>query len=146
MDSGHVALFAADAQVGNWLSWQGLEWEAGGKTVTGPDLLRRTVYYKVGHHGSENATLSAKGLELMESPDLSAFIPTNADDALNVGWGRMPFDKILDRLKEKTSGRVVRADDPWVAKAGIPEPHSLVSGSIVSLSHKPGLWVEFGIA
>jgi Metallo-beta-lactamase superfamily len=146
LETGRVALFAADAQVGNWLSWQGLEWEVDGKTVTGPDLLRRSVYYKVGHHGSENATLSAKGLELMESPDLSAFIPTNAVDALNVGWGRMPFDKILDRLLEKTSGRVIRADDPWVGKAGKKEHRSLASGSIVSLSHKPGLWVEVGIA
>ncbi len=146
VNSGRVALFAADAQVGNWLSWQGLEWDVDGDTVTGPDLLRRSVYYKVGHHGSENATLSAKGLELMTSPDLSAFIPTNAEDAKNVGWGRMPFDKILDRLLEKTSGRVIRSDDPWVGKADKKEHSSLASGSIVSLSHKPGLWVEVGIA
>lgn len=146
VDSGRVALFAADAQVGNWLSWQDLEWEIDGNTVTGPDLLGRSIYYKVGHHGSENATLEAKGLELMTSPDLSAFIPTNADDALKVGWGRMPFDKILDRLNEKTKGRVIRSDDEWVAKAGRDVPAKLISGSIVSLNRKPGLWVEVGLA
>jgi hypothetical protein len=146
VESGRVALFAADAQVGNWLSWQGLEWDIDGETVTGPDLLRRAVYYKVGHHGSENATLAGKGLELMTSPDLSAFIPTNAKDALKVGWGRMPFDKILDRLMDKTSGRIIRSDDSWVGEVGKKAHRALASGSIVSLSHEPGLWVEVGVA
>ena len=144
--SGRVALFAADAQVGNWLSWQGLEWDVDGQTVTGPDLLHRSVYYKVGHHGSENATISAKGLELMVSPDLSAFTPTNSEDALHVGWGRMPFDQILERLLEKTSGRVIRSDDSWVGEADDKAHRALTSGSIVSLSHHPGLWVEVGVA
>ena len=143
--TGRVALFAADAQVGNWLSWQGLQWQVHEGSVTGPDLLQRTVYYKVSHHGSENATLETKGLELMTDPDLSAFIPTNAADAEDVGWHRMPFDKILTRLKEKTSGRVIRSDDPWVGQAAQPSG-ALVSGSITSLTHKRGLWVEVGIA
>ena len=146
VESGRVALFAADAQVGNWLSWQGLEWDVDDDKVTGPDLLRRCVYYKVGHHGSENATLEAKGLEIMVGPDLSAFIPTNAKDALKVGWGRMPFDKILDRLMAKTSNRVIRADDPWVGNASHDAYTALTSGSILSIAHKPGLWVEVGIA
>ena len=146
IESGRVALFAADAQVGNWLSWQELEWDIDGTKVSGPDLLRRAVYYKVGHHGSENATLEAKGLEQMTSSDLSAFIPTNADDAKKVGWGRMPFDKILDRLTEKTSGRVIRSDDAWVGKTGKDAYDALTSGSIVSVAHEPGLWVELGIA
>jgi hypothetical protein len=37
-----------------------------GKTVTGPDLLRDAIFYKVGHHGSHNATLQAQGLEQMQ--------------------------------------------------------------------------------
>src|SRR6266699_2202355 len=49
---GDVLLFAADAQVGNWLSWQDLKWTVGTSPVTGPDLLKRTIFYKVGHHGS----------------------------------------------------------------------------------------------
>ena len=48
--SRRVLLFAADAQVGNWLSWQDVNWA----DTNGPDLLARTVYYKVGHHGSSN--------------------------------------------------------------------------------------------
>src|SRR5260370_26402422 len=57
LPDGDVLLFAADAQVGNWLSWQDLTWSVGGRTVTGPQLLENTILYKVGHHGSHNATL-----------------------------------------------------------------------------------------
>lgn len=49
---GDVLRFAADAQVDNWLSWQDLAWSVGGRAVTGPELLGRTNFYKVGHHGS----------------------------------------------------------------------------------------------
>src|SRR5262249_31166571 len=52
VDSGKVLLFAADAQVGNWLSWQTLSWKISeSETVSGPDLLKRVAFYKVGHHG-----------------------------------------------------------------------------------------------
>ena len=65
---GRVLLFPADAQQGNWLSWHKLEWQRerrrrGGRpaTVTAADLLDRTVFYKVGHHGSHNATAKRRG-------------------------------------------------------------------------------------
>lgn len=50
------------------LSWQEVEWkDYGGRRITGPDLLRRTRLYKVGHHARPaNATLRAElGLDLM---------------------------------------------------------------------------------
>jgi hypothetical protein len=53
-----VLLFVGDAQRGNWVSWAKHSWKVGGKTVTARDLLARTVLYKVGHHGSHNATLA----------------------------------------------------------------------------------------
>jgi hypothetical protein len=143
--SGRVLLFAADAQVGSWLSWQNLSWTVDGKAVSGPDLLSRAVYYKVGHHGSENATLKAKGLELMTSKDLSAFIPTNEKDAKKVGWGQMPFASILKALEERCGGRVIRADDTWVASPQIPAALAAPSGSIVAIRHCPDLWVELQI-
>src|SRR6185295_16271734 len=80
-----VLLFAADAQVGNWLSWQDLKWTVDGKEVTGPDLLKRTILYKVGHHGSHNATLKEKGLEEMERLRV-ALIPVNQEMAGKKGW------------------------------------------------------------
>lgn len=116
VDTGRVFLFAADAQVGSWLSWQDARWTLrDGTVVSGPDLLARTVYYKVGHHGSQNATLQRKGLELMGSPDLAAFIPTNESDAEKVGWGEMPYHGILEALERQCGERVVRADNAWVA-------------------------------
>ncbi|ACB96424.1 hypothetical protein [Beijerinckia indica] len=146
VDTKRVLLFAADAQIGNWLSWQNANWQVDGGVVTGPDLLARTVYYKVGHHGSKNATAREKGLELMKSPDLSAFIPTNKHDAQQVHWGEMPYDKLLTALGERCAGRVVRADDPWIAdqvgKPGFAAP----SGSIQAIDHGQGLWVELKLA
>jgi hypothetical protein len=146
VDTGRVMLFVADAQVGNWLSWQVLKWRVGAATVTGPDLLTRTVYYKVGHHGSRNATLKQNGLESMTSPHLSAFIPTNRQDAKNIGWGEMPFQKIVDELERRCSGRVIRADDPWVGTESIHVEFQLPSGSVHALKHKQGLWVELDVA
>ncbi|MBW8876965.1 MAG: MBL fold metallo-hydrolase [Acidobacteria bacterium] len=130
--SGKVLLFAADAQVGNWLSWFDLQWPREGEPgnpVTVSDLLRRTVLYKVGHHASHNATLQARGLELMTDPELVAMIPV--DEAMAhkpkggnpKGWD-MPFSPLLQRLQEKAKGRVLRADlgaPPQPASVGAAE-------------------------
>ena len=89
-DGGAVLLFAADAQIGNWRSWKGVTFDTRGKTVTAADLLGRTVFYKVGHHGSANATRSTEGLEAMTSPALTAFIPTDEDHGEEGRLGRDP--------------------------------------------------------
>jgi hypothetical protein len=149
LDTKRVVLFVGDAQVGNWLSWQKASWTVGDKVVTGPDLLARTVFYKVGHHGSHNATLKQHGLELMNSTDLSAFIPTNAVDAQKVKWGAMPFEAILTDLKKRTNDRVIRADDDWITQAAGHPGFSPPSGAISALRHDDkngGLWVEMDIA
>lgn len=56
--SKKVLLFVGDAQRGNWISWKDITWTDGEKTITPRELLGRTVLYKVGHHGSHNATLA----------------------------------------------------------------------------------------
>lgn len=105
-----VILFAADAQVGNWLSWAQVEWpDYAGRKVTGPDLLRRTVIYKVAHHASHNATLMEGGLETMRNLRL-ALVPTNKDMAEKVNWGTLPWPGLLRRLDELTENRVLRSD------------------------------------
>ncbi|MBB6135845.1 hypothetical protein HD842_004022 [Massilia aurea] len=115
IDSGEVFLFPADAQVGNWLSWQRMQWtlseDSGSTRVTANDLLRRTVFYKVGHHGSHNATLRELGLEQMHSDDLIAYIPVVQQQARKSGWTGMPFPPLVQRLREKTQGRLLQADD-----------------------------------
>ncbi len=99
LGDGKVLLFAADAQVGNWLSWQDLSWNVGGKTVTGPDLLKRTHLYKTGHHGSHNATLREKGLKLMSALEI-ALIPVDHEMALKKGWGKIPLDELEQHLND----------------------------------------------
>lgn len=114
-DTGEVMLFPADAQVGNWLSWQDLRWTVktptGNQEVSAPDLIARTVFYKVGHHGSHNATLRTLGLEQMTSEDLVAFIPVNKEEAQKNRWMGMPFNPLVKRLGEKTYGRLLVADE-----------------------------------
>lgn len=107
-DSGKVLLFPGDAQVGNWLSWEKCEWK-GIDGLTTEKLLERTVFYKVGHHGSHNATLRDKGLERMQSPDLVAMIPLDQDFAHRKDWD-MPFTGLYNRLAEKTKGRILQSD------------------------------------
>ena len=106
---GDVLLFAADAQVGNWLSWQNVKWNVNGVEKSGPSLLQRTIFYKVGHHGSHNATLRELGLEKMKSLKL-AFVPVDHEMAVKKRWHKMPLDDLMDRLNEITEERVVRID------------------------------------
>jgi hypothetical protein len=110
-----VLLFVGDAQIGNWLSWA-----KGAK-----DLLAKTIFYKVGHHGSHNATLKTGGLEAMKSPQLVAAIPVDEDFARKPkggspeGWD-MPAGPLLTALTEKTKGRVLRGDSDFPEGAARP--------------------------
>jgi hypothetical protein len=114
VESGKVLLFPGDAQVGNWLSWAELSWQvkdAAGQaqTVTPGALLARTVFYKVGHHGSHNATLRTKGLEKMDSPELVAMIPVHRETAKDQDW-EFPYPPLWKQLQVKARGRVLLAD------------------------------------
>jgi len=121
LDGGDVLLFAADAQVGNWLSWQHLKWKLpGGGEISGPGLLNRAVFYKVGHHASHNGTLEALGLELMQNI-MFAMISVDEQMALKKNWGQMPYSKLTDALDRHTVLRTIRSDKdiPAAAKASV---------------------------
>lgn len=129
---GKVLLFPGDAQVGNWLSWGDLKWQIKNsqgekKEVTAADLLRRTVLYKVGHHGSHNATLREKGLEMMKSPELVAMIPVHRATAGDQKW-EFPYRPLWDALKKKTRGRVLLADAPDLTEIE-PDVQSMLSSA-----------------
>jgi len=132
MNSGRVLLFPGDAQVGNWESWHEGDWTeenglAKGEKITAKDLLGRTVLYKVGHHGSHNATLREKGLEMMTSPELVAMIPVDEEWALRRKprpW-KMPFNPLYSDLKVRTKGRILRID-----KGVVDPPESGAWGSL----------------
>ncbi len=110
-DTGDVVLFAADAQVGNWLSWQDLSWTVDGRKVTGPDILQRVKIYKAGHHGSHNATLKEKGLEMMTALEL-VLIPVDHAMAIKKRWGNMPLPQLVDRMDQLAKHCVLRIDQP----------------------------------
>lgn len=117
---GKVLLFPGDAQVGNWLSWGALTWQVKNskgekREVSAEDLLARTVLYKVGHHGSHNATLRNKGLEMMKSPELVAMIPVHRGTADDQKW-EFPYPPLWEALKKKARGRVLLADSPDISE------------------------------
>lgn len=125
MDDGRVLLLPGDAQLGNWRSWDKVEFsvtESGTtRTVKAADLLKRTVFYKVGHHASHNATMKDKGLEAMERDDLVALIPVDRSVALKKTppW-QMPAKALYKRLLQKTRGRVLRSDTGWPRNSDRP--------------------------
>lgn len=129
IESGKVLLFVGDAQSGNWESWHDHDWEVPDKNgkkqkIDAENLLGRTVLYKVGHHGSHNATLKKSGLEMMKrQSELVAMIPVDTEKAhsKNPIW-EMPFDALLDDLLSRTNGRVLASDRGQVKKAGLDYP------------------------
>jgi hypothetical protein len=113
---GEVLLFAGDAQVGNWESWQACKWTQGSSVVTGPDLLGRAIFYKVGHHGSHNATLKAHGLEEMVALK-AAIIPVDEEEAKKKRWGRMPLPELIQALSAKLKdGPILRTDQTPIGR------------------------------
>src|SRR5262249_25356240 len=99
-------LFPGDAQWGTWqaaLSDQ--QWR---------ELLTQTVFYKVGHHGSHNATPRTFVEELLWSrrkesdaplDDFSAAVSTRTIDM----WQFIPKTELLEAL-QNTSPRLARSD------------------------------------
>ena len=125
---GKVLLFVGDAQAGNWRSWSDGEFDDAGTTVTAADLLGRTVLYKVGHHGSHNATLKgkagssqpsltgmAKGEHATEFVAMITAVEAWAHQKPKPAWNH-PLPAIKQALVEKAGGRVLQTDSSLPAK------------------------------
>ncbi|GLS37292.1 hypothetical protein GCM10010869_28850 [Mesorhizobium tianshanense] len=151
--TGKVLLFTGDAQRGNWISWGTLEWMVDGKKVKARDLLGRTVFYKVGHHGSHNATLSGEvtsdfaNLAWLASgkyeDEFVAVIPANRVWAYGKEkpWPH-PLKSIEEALLKKARGRVFRSDLDDVAR---PEDVSLAQWT--KFKHKAtDLYFEYTVS
>jgi hypothetical protein len=54
----------------------------------------------------------------MGSNDFVAFIPVDHAMAVKKRWGNMPLPGLIDALKERSGGRVVRIDENYV-----PDPN-----------------------
>lgn len=152
---GKVLLFAADAQRGNWLSWSKKHWKDGGATVTAKDLLSRTVLYKVGHHGSHNATLNGTASETYPNigwmaqgdhgREFTAMITAVRKWAeTQDGWDH-PLKAIKDALLKRTSGRVFQTDTDLDTMAMAPEGSQAEWDAFQARTVGTGLYFDYTI-
>jgi beta-lactamase superfamily II metal-dependent hydrolase len=92
-------LFPGDAQWGTWrVALEDPDWR---------NLLARTSFCKVGHHGSHNATPK----ELLDGALGESFAAMISTRSMS-NWPDIPRTPLLERLAEKTGHRVVRSDLP----------------------------------
>jgi hypothetical protein len=106
-------LFAGDAQAGNWEYWL-YDGDKPTKTPSdklgkdGATLLGNLDFYKVGHHGSTNATPIA-AVNAMNNKGFVAMCSTQADSFGSVAnKSEVPRIPLIDALKEKST--LVRSD------------------------------------
>ena len=130
--SGKVLLFPGDPRAENWISWAKQKWRAedgnATRTVTAPDLLARTDFYKVGRYGSQDVTLQDLGLEFLSSHELTAMLPLDRETTEAKHW-RTRFPRLFRRLQKATSGRIIDL------QLGIPESQPKETGA--------GTWASF---
>lgn len=96
-------LMSGDAQWGNWQYWM--------EQSIGDEVFERVTLYKVGHHGSHNATPKSVIDRLPEK--LAVLVPTHPKP-----FSTIPEQKLIDALKTRSGDRVVRSDDREMLPAG----------------------------
>lgn len=100
-------LFPGDAQWGTW--------NAALSEAKARDVLSRTTFYKVGHHGSHNAT-PVEFVQNVLNPEEKIW--GSAASVRPVGmWPQIPRIPLLDELKQRSS-RLVRSDRPGRSRSG----------------------------
>lgn len=102
-------LFPGDAQWGTWLAAM-THSEAG-------EILRKTKFYKVGHHGSHNAT-PKDFVETMMADGITSMVSTNKV----AKWPNIPKAELIDALGLKHV-HLARSDKPGEADSGVFEVH-----------------------
>ena len=122
--AGKKLLFAGDAQGGNWEYWM-----FGGTPQKAPSLdqiekesaaiLSHLDFYKVGHHGSTNAT-PVSAVETMGG-DFASMCSTQEDSFGSVANdSEVPRGPLLDALGKKS--KIVRSDQFAITLAGSEVP------------------------
>ncbi|HEY1327403.1 MAG TPA: MBL fold metallo-hydrolase [Casimicrobiaceae bacterium] len=111
-------LFVGDAQWGNWAYWlygKPVKGEDPGITERATDILGSIDFYKVGHHGSTNATpIPAVGAM---ADSCAAMCSTEAGCYGSVKKKtEVPRIALIEALEQQTGNRLVRSD--WIAVDG----------------------------
>ena len=110
--SGTFLLFPGDAQWGTWnAAMEDSKWKA---------MLRRVAFYKIGHHGSHNATPKDFVDELI--PD---GICAMASTLTRQIWPDIPKDNLLTELAKRKAS-IARSDHP----EAVVEPFQVDAGVI----------------
>jgi beta-lactamase superfamily II metal-dependent hydrolase len=93
---GQGLLMPGDAQWGNWRYWM--------EQAVAPELFEQVTLYKVGHHGSHNAT--PKSVIERLPKNVAVLVPTQGDKP----FPTIPEPKLLAALEARSGDRVVRSD------------------------------------
>jgi hypothetical protein len=125
---GRSLLFAGDSQYGGWKSW-----------IDAPDAslaLGDVAFYKVAHHGSENATPKS-ALNRMGDGTMAAMVSTQ-----EVPWPSIPDKPLLDALELRTAARYYRSDSLPLPNAPVgplvaPLPDGFTAGPFWIDHHIP---------
>ena len=126
---GQLLLFPGDAQYGNWQWWL--------KNMDADDILSSVSFFKVGHHGSHNAS-PRDAIERL-SGRFAAMVSTQSEP-----WDSIPRLPLLERLEELTGGRVVRSDS--LALADRPDaPKGPVITELAEGFAQGELWYDYSI-
>lgn len=121
---GKKLLFVGDAQWGNWAYWLYRRDVRGSTAPTlsakAAEILGSIDFYKVGHHGSTNATpipavgaLNRRAAAMVSTANGAYGSPAKQTE--------VPRTALLDALAARTKNRTVRSD--WVGGPGVdPDP------------------------
>jgi beta-lactamase superfamily II metal-dependent hydrolase len=123
--NGKKLLFVGDAQWGNWAYWlyeKGVTGSDPGITDRAKEILGSVDFYKVGHHGSTNATPIPAVGALNEDCASMCSTATGAYGS-PAKKTEVPRTALMDALEERTGKRLVRSD--WVPAPGHePDPQA----------------------
>jgi hypothetical protein len=96
---GLFLFFPGDAQWGTW--------DMVLKDPRSRSLLQKAIFYKIGHHGSHNATPRTFIKEVMAANALAA-IPVAPVQV----WPRIPLQDLVTEMTDLKQIRLIRSDDP----------------------------------
>ncbi|MBN9089900.1 MAG: MBL fold metallo-hydrolase [Reyranella sp.] len=145
---GKKLLFVGDAQWGNWAYWLYGKAVAGkdpGITARAKEILGSIDFYKVGHHGSTNATPIPAVGALNEHAAAMCSTATGAYGS-PAKKTEVPRTALMDALETKTKDRMVRSD--WVP-AGKTKPDAQAKAELADLPSgftTPGdLYIDYNL-
>jgi beta-lactamase superfamily II metal-dependent hydrolase len=137
--AGKNLLFAGDAQWGNWENFlYGGRYGTPGHmdiTKTATDILGVIDFYKVGHHGSANAT--PKGAVAAMRHNCVGMCSTQID-----AYSGVPREPLLTALRDRMAGQLARSDQAAIGNAQWDNP---AAGPVPSLFKHAGgtLYIDY---